>query len=31
MHGKGVLRRNGVVKYEGFFKNGKINGLGKLF
>jgi hypothetical protein len=31
MHGLGVLRRLGVIKYEGNFLNGKINGLGKMF
>ena len=31
MHGLGVLRRNGIIKYEGNFSNGKIDGLGKMF
>jgi hypothetical protein len=31
MHGLGALRRLGVIKYEGNFLNGKINGLGKMF
>ena len=26
-----MLRRLGVIKYEGNFLNGKINGLGKMF
>lgn len=31
MHGKGVLRRNGIIKYEGYFTEGKMNGFGKMF
>ena len=31
MNGKGVLRRHGVVKYEGNFLNGKMTGLGKMY
>lgn len=30
MHGLGMLRKNGFVKYEGNFIDGKIQGFGKM-
>jgi len=31
MDGYGSLKKNGFIKYEGSFKDGKISGLGKMF
>jgi hypothetical protein len=31
MNGQGILRKHGFIKYEGNFKEGKIQGLGKYF
>ncbi len=31
MHGIGILRKKGFVKYEGNFENGFIKGFGKMY
>ena len=31
MDGLGILRINGMLKYEGSFKDGRIHGFGKMF